>query len=86
MDPDRAAYHFDRFTLDLGRGILLGDGGAEVPLRPKSFALLHLLVVNAGQLLSRDAILEALWPGLCVSDESITQCVHDIRCALGDEA
>ena len=36
MDPDRAAYHFDRFTLDLGRGILLGDGGAEVPLRPKS--------------------------------------------------
>jgi hypothetical protein len=36
MDSDRAAYHFDRFTLDLGRGILLGDGGAEVPLRPKS--------------------------------------------------
>ena len=36
MDPDRAAYHFDRFTLDLGRGILLGDGGVEVPLRPKS--------------------------------------------------
>jgi adenylate cyclase len=86
MDPDRAAYHFDRFTLDLGRGILLGDGGAEVPLRPKSFALLHLLVGNAGQLLSRDAILEALWPGLCVTDESITQCVHDVRRALGDEA
>src|SRR3712207_2635802 len=79
-------YSFDRFTLDLGRGTLLASGGAEVPLRPKSFALLRLLVENAGRLLDRDAITAALWPGVFATDESIAQCVKDVRRALGDEA
>ena len=89
MDAERAppaAWRFDRFTLDLGRGALLADGGAEVPLRPKSFALLRLLVENAGRLLDRDAIMAAVWPDVVVTDELITQCVRDIRKALGDEA
>ena len=52
MDAERVppgAWRFDRFTLDLGRRALLGPDGAEVPLRPKSFALLRLLVENAGR-------------------------------------
>ena len=65
---------------------MLGPDGAEVPLRPKSFALLRLLVENPGRLVDRDAIMEAVWPGVTVGDESITQCVRDIRKALGDEA
>ena len=81
-----AAWRFDRFTLDLARGALLGPDGAEVPLRPKSFALLRLLVENAGRVVDRDAIMAAVWPDVVVSDESITQCVRDIRKALGDEA
>ena len=40
------AWRFDRFTLDLARGALLGPDGAELPLRPKSFALLRLLVAH----------------------------------------
>lgn len=79
-------WRFEGFTLDLGRGALLGPDGAEVPLRPKSFALLRLLVENAGRLLDRDAILEAIWPDVVVTEQSITQCIHDIRTALGDEA
>src|SRR4051812_20944488 len=89
MDPDRAApaaWRFDRFTLDLARGALLADSGAEVALRPKSFALLRLLVENPGRVVDRDAIMSAVWPGVVVSDESITQCVRDIGKALGDEA
>src|SRR3954453_2584089 len=89
MDAARrphVAYCFDRFTLDLPRGTLLAPDGAEVPLRPKSFALLRLLVENAGRLLDRDAIMAAIWPGLFVTDESIAQCVRDVRRALGDEA
>jgi class 3 adenylate cyclase/DNA-binding winged helix-turn-helix (wHTH) protein/tetratricopeptide (TPR) repeat protein len=81
-----ATYRFDRFALDLGRGALLAADGAEVPLRPKSFALLRLLVENAGALLDRNAMAAAVWPGLFVSDESIAQCVKDVRRALGDEA
>ena len=60
--PPRMVYRFDRFTLDLARGALLGPEGAELPLRPKSFALLRLLVENAGRLLDRDTIMAAVWP------------------------
>ncbi|MFO1037242.1 MAG: AAA family ATPase [Geminicoccaceae bacterium] len=80
------AWRFDRFTLDLGRGTLLGPDGDEILLRPKSFALLRLLVENAGRLLDRDRIMAAVWPNVVVTDESITQCVRDIRKALCDEA
>ena len=82
--PPRAAYRFDRFTLDLARGALLASDGAELPLRPKSFALLRLLVENAGHLLGRDAIMAAIWPDVFVTDDCITQCVGEIRRALGD--
>jgi class 3 adenylate cyclase len=83
--PPRAVYRFGRFTLDLSRGALLAADGAELPLRPKSFALLRLLVENAGRLLDRDAIMAAVWPDVFVTDDSITQCVREIRRALGDD-
>jgi class 3 adenylate cyclase/predicted ATPase len=89
MDAERsrrAAYRFDRFTLDPDRGALLGPDGTELTLRPKSFALLQLFVENAGRLLDRDAIMTAVWPDVFVSDDSITQCVRDIRRAFGDES
>jgi class 3 adenylate cyclase/predicted ATPase len=89
MDAERsrrAAYRFDRFTLDPDRGALLGPDGTELTLRPKSFALLQLFVENAGRLLDRDAIMNAVWPDVFVSDDSITQCVRDIRRAFGDES
>jgi len=89
MDAERtpaAAYRFDRFTLDLARRALLEPDGTEVPLRPKSFALLRLLVENPGRVVDRDAIMAAVWPDVVVGDESITQCIRDVRKALGDEA
>src|ERR1700693_545408 len=78
-----AAYAFGRFTLHLDRGVLLADG-AECALRPKSFALLRLFVENPGRLVNRDEIMETIWPGVFVTDDSIAQCVSDIRRALGD--
>jgi DNA-binding winged helix-turn-helix (wHTH) protein len=79
-------YRFGSFTLDLERGALLAADGTEMPLRSKSFALLRLLVENAGRLLSRDTIMKALWPNVLVTDDNVTQCIHDIRVALGAEA
>jgi DNA-binding winged helix-turn-helix (wHTH) protein len=89
MDAKQAlpeVWRFAGFTLDLVRGALLTGSGAEVALRPKSFALLRLLVENAGRLVDRDSIMNAVWPDVVVGDEAITQCVGDIRRALGDEA
>ena len=73
-----------RFVIDLRQGALLADG-VECPLRPKSFALLRHLAEHAGRLVSRDALLAAVWPGTFVTEDSITQCIRDIRRALGDE-
>lgn len=77
-------FRFDRFVVDGARGALLADG-VERPLRPKSFTLLRYLADRAGQLVGRDEIMEAVWPGTYVTEDSITQCVRDIRHALGDE-
>ena len=78
-------YRFEGFALDRTRGILLSRSGDEVRLRHKSFELLRLFVENAGRLLTRDRINQAIWSDVIVNDDSITQCVRDIRRALGDE-
>lgn len=78
-------YRFDCFTLDLIRGALLAAGGTEIALRPKAFALLRQLVENAGRLIDRDEIMEAIWPGVTVTDDSVTQVVKEIRRALRDD-
>jgi DNA-binding winged helix-turn-helix (wHTH) protein/tetratricopeptide (TPR) repeat protein len=77
-----ATYRFGRFTLDAARGLLLGPDGA-IALRPKSFALLQLLARNPDRLLSHDEIASMVWPETTATDESIVQCVRDIRRALG---
>jgi adenylate cyclase len=66
------------------RGVLLDPKGSEVPLRAKSFELLRLFVTHAGRLLGRDTINQAIWSDVVVTDDAITQCVRDIRRALGD--
>ncbi|MDQ2805085.1 MAG: winged helix-turn-helix domain-containing protein [Pseudomonadota bacterium] len=82
--PKGTVYRFDCFTLDLVRGALLAAGGTEVALRPKAFTLLRQLVENAGRLIDRDEIMAAVWPGVIVTDDSVTQAVKEIRRALGD--
>jgi TolB-like protein/DNA-binding winged helix-turn-helix (wHTH) protein/Flp pilus assembly protein TadD len=55
-------------------------------LEPKVMALLTHLAGHAGQTVSREQLFEALWPGLVVSDDTLTQAVIKLRKALGDSA
>jgi TolB-like protein len=82
-DEPRAIYRFDRFMLDLDRGLLLGDDGEELALRPKAFAMLRHFIENAGRLIDRDELMRTVWPDVTVSDDSIAQCITEIRRALG---
>ena len=70
-------------TLDLRREDLRDGTGARVELRNRSFGVLQHLVQNAGRVVSKDELLTANWPGLTVSEDSLTQCISDIRRALG---
>src|SRR5262245_36690555 len=57
----------------------------ELRLRPKRFAVLRYLVQHAGQLVTKDEILDAVWPGLAVDDGALTTCLREIRRVLGDD-
>ena len=83
---DSGVYHFGEFRLDPASGAVLGPDGAELRLRPKAYAMLRHLLDNPGRLLGREELLDALWPGVIVSDDSLTQCIVDLRHALGGRA
>ena len=75
---------FDGLTLDLTRCCLLGRDGEEIKLRPKSFEVLRRLVENSGRLVSKDELLSSVWPDTAVTDDSLVQCLIEVRRALGD--
>src|SRR2546430_17144918 len=81
MSTDR--YQVGEFTLDVSLACLR-RGVTEVPLRPKSFALLRHLVTNAGRLVTKDELLSAIRPTVIVTEDSLTRCISEVRAALGD--
>ena len=78
------AWRFDRFEFDARRGELRGLDGAPISLRPKAEALLRRFLAKPGELLGKDELMAALWPSAVVTDDSLVQCVGDLRVALGD--
>ncbi|MBT2321295.1 winged helix-turn-helix domain-containing protein [Variovorax paradoxus] len=83
MDSNQVL-RFDRFTLDRARGRLRADG-VDVELRPKSFEVLRQLVENAGRLVSKDELARVVWPHVVVTDDSLVQCISDVRKVLCDD-
>src|SRR5262245_9070692 len=79
----RALFSFEGSELDLIRGCLRSAKG-EIELRRKSFELLLYLIENAGRLISKDELVNAVWPNVIVSDDSLAQCVSDLRNAFND--
>jgi TolB-like protein/DNA-binding winged helix-turn-helix (wHTH) protein/Flp pilus assembly protein TadD len=75
-------FSFADFTLDLTRGCLR-QGGREVKLRPKAFDVLKYLVENGGRLVSKEELIGAVWPDTAVTDDSLVQCLIEVRRALG---
>ena len=78
-------HSFDDYTLDLTRGCLL-RGTEEVKLRPISFEALKYLIEHQGQLVSKADLIKAVWPDSFVTDDSLVQCLMEVRRALSDEA
>ena len=66
---------FGRFTIDTRRAELRRDG-VQVALRPKTFALLTYLAAHPGRLVDKKELMHAVWPGVVVNDESLSQCVR----------
>ncbi|NGN41796.1 tetratricopeptide repeat protein [Mesorhizobium sp. CGMCC 1.15528] len=76
---------FAGFELDQQRAELRGPDGEPIRLRPKPFAMLHLLATNAQRIVSKQELMEAVWPNIHVGEDSLFQCIREIRSALGDD-
>jgi predicted ATPase/DNA-binding winged helix-turn-helix (wHTH) protein len=57
-----------------------------VPVPPKALAVLWRLLTQAGQVVTKEALLEAVWSGTVVSEGVLTACVRTLRQALGEDA
>jgi class 3 adenylate cyclase/predicted ATPase len=84
MDTD-TIFLFPPFWLDVHNEQLWRDAQA-LALRPKTFAVLRYLAARAGQLVTQEALLDAVWGATAVSDAVVRRSIGELRTALGDTA
>ncbi|HMJ12970.1 MAG TPA: AAA family ATPase [Polyangiaceae bacterium] len=75
--------HFGKFTINPVSRVLLCDGSA-VAVEPKVFECIELLVSHAGELVTREQLLRALWPDVHVGDAALRRVIVQARKVLGD--
>ena len=78
-------YGFGPFRLDFDNAVLW-QGDTILTLRPKAFDLLMYLVCHAGQLVSKEELMEAVWPDAVISDNALTASMSEVRKVLGETA
>jgi DNA-binding winged helix-turn-helix (wHTH) protein/predicted ATPase len=64
----------------------LWRGEQRIKLKAKTFSVLRYLAAHQGRIVAKEELLQAVWPGIVVSDWVLTTCVREIRRALGDNA
>jgi TolB-like protein len=78
-------FQFEGYTLDVARSSLR-TADRDVQLRPRAFEVLCYLVENAGRLVTKEELIQTIWPNVTVTDEALTHCVSEARQAIGDGA
>ena len=81
--PDSHSYEFGRFRLKTAERILLREGEL-VPLTPKVYDILIILVENSGQVVAKDDLMKRVWPSTYVEEGNLTQNISLLRKALGE--
>src|SRR5215208_7930243 len=82
-EQTQAVFEFDAFRVDAGKR-LLWRGDQTVPLPPKVFDTLLVLVENGGRVVEKEELMCAVWPDTAVEENNLTQNVSAIRKALGE--
>ncbi len=81
--PIKHLYEFGVFSLDVSERLLTCEGRI-IPLAPKVFDTLQVLVENSGHLLEKEMLLEKLWPDTVVEEGNLTTYISQLRKALGE--
>ncbi|MCA1626804.1 MAG: winged helix-turn-helix domain-containing protein, partial [Acidobacteria bacterium] len=84
-EPAAFLYEFGPFRLDAAEQLLLRDG-VPVPLTPKVFETLVVLVENSGRVVEKEKLMEQVWPGTFVEEGNLSVTIFMLRKALGEDA
>jgi len=85
--PDLNPFEFEAYRADPGHNELIFIAtGERYRLQPRTMDVLVLLARNAGQVVSREQFVDAVWAGRRVVDDSLSLCVSELRKVLGDDA
>ena len=79
------SYVFGVFRVDTKECVLYGEKGV-VPLAPKAFETLLVLVENSGHVLSKEELMEKVWPDSFVEENNLAQNISALRKALSEES
>jgi len=71
-------------VLDIGRAELCDSTGQVAALRPQALYVLLELARRSGEVVTKRDLMARVWPGIVVTDDSLVQCIVEIRRALGD--
>ena len=80
---DLRAITFGPFRLDLSAG-RLWCGSRVIPLRPKTWAVLLYLAERPGMLVSRDELMDAIWPDTAITPDTLNKSISELRAAFND--
>ncbi len=76
-------YEFENFRVDVEKRLLWKDG-KSLSINPKTFDTLIALLKNKNEVIGKDKLVEEIWNGVAVSDDSLTQQISQLRKLLGD--
>lgn len=82
---EKVLYEFDAFRVDPVRRRLL-RAGEQVPLTPKAFSILMVLLENQGDVVEKESLIRRVWPDAYVTEANLTQNISALRKALGERA
>ena len=82
IDPEHKVYEFDDFRIDVAH-LMLYHQGAEIPLVPKAVETLLALIERRGKIVSKDELLQAVWPNTVVEESNLFVYLSVLRKTLG---
>ena len=85
-NDDLSEQRFGGLSYDSSRRILLNSTGESVPIRAQSLKVFRYLAERPGTVVPRAELFTAVWGNTAVTDDSLVQCISDIRRVLGENA
>src|SRR5213080_4659119 len=83
-ENSNSVYEFGPFRLDPSQELLV-EGTRKVPLTPKAYQTLMVLVENRGRTLGKDELLQKVWPDAFVEEATLAQNIFTLRKHLRDD-